>query len=249
VQCRPGTLVQSNPSGGTEELNLDGINFLDLLDSDLVIESQAAPDSSAIPHLIPDPSSNQSKEKESQRHHPGKRRPYYHIGNRPQHSFYHKPGDPAGWLSPLHIAAQQGHEGVLRALLLRPRIDPNGRDSDGRTPLMHAIIEGHAKSVIALLDGGALISRGDLDEHNALHYAAWYEQDEVLRVLLQACGPGGPEINACGSTGWTPLHVATAWGFEAGVLMLLDFGADPSCVAPKCPHLLDPFKDFGDDYS
>ncbi|KPM37681.1 hypothetical protein AK830_g8896 [Neonectria ditissima] len=256
--CQPDTLVQGNSSIGVEELNLDGIDFLGLLDSDIAIESQAAPDSTSIPHFIPHPcpptnmgsqGNNKSQETEKQRQYPGKRKPYHHICNRAQHSMFRKPSDPEGWLSPLHIAAQQGHEGVVRALLLRSRTDPNGRDSEGRTPLMHAIIEGHSRTVAALVTRGALIGHGDPDEHNALHYAAWYGHEEVLRVLLQACAPDGPEINACGSTGWTPLHIATAWGFEAGVLMLLDFGADSSRVAPKCPHFLDPYNGERDDDS
>ena len=159
-----------------------------------------------------------------------------HLGYAARHNFWVHPGEPGGWLSPLHIATQQGYEGVVRTLLSQSNTDPNERDSDGRTPLMHAIIEGHASVVCLLLAAGARVGDFDSEKHSALHYAAWYMNERILVALLETCPPGGPEVDACNWAGWTPLHVATARGFEAGVIKFLEAGANARSKAPKCPY-------------
>lgn len=54
------------------------------------------------------------------------------------------------WMSALHIVAQKVHERIVRVLLLRGNMDLNNQARDGRTPLIHAIIEKH-ESVVRLL--------------------------------------------------------------------------------------------------
>ena len=52
--------------------------------------------------------------------------------------------------TPLSLAAENGHEGVVKILLGREEITPDKPDIWDRTPLMCATVNGHIK-VIALL--------------------------------------------------------------------------------------------------
>ncbi|KAG8169586.1 hypothetical protein KVR01_000331 [Diaporthe batatas] len=90
-----------------------------------------------------------------------------------------------GWLNALHIAAMRGNTMIVRCLL-QQHMDPNSRDSDGLTPLMHA-----------------------------------------------SAGGGPSQVEVYDDAGRTPLHAAVDIGFEAGVAVLLGFGADPYSRAKK----------------
>ncbi|KAE8153078.1 ankyrin repeat-containing domain protein [Aspergillus avenaceus] len=116
-------------------------------------------------------------------------------------------GTSAGWLSALHIAAQKGHVGIVR-VLLQQDIDCDEVDSDGLTPLVHATIKGHKDVVNMLLLHGARINSTDKEGNSVLHWAVRRERGEL------------------NSAGMTPLHLAAEIGFEEGVQMLLDYGAN-----------------------
>lgn len=57
--------------------------------------------------------------------------------------------------TPLHIAAQCGHLGVVRLLLTTEHIDVNARDHHGSTPLHVASEKGHVEVVQLLVAHGA----------------------------------------------------------------------------------------------
>ncbi|KAG2014518.1 hypothetical protein GB937_006745 [Aspergillus fischeri] len=57
-------------------------------------------------------------------------------------------------LTPLCLAAKNGHQAVVR-LLLNEGASPNLPDENGTTPLMHALAEGHSEVVGLLLEAGA----------------------------------------------------------------------------------------------
>ena len=149
------------------------------------------------------------------------------------------PAPDSGWLSALHIAAQRGHEGILRSLMLRGNLDYNGQDSDGRTPLMLAVIGNHEKAVELLLAHGAKLDVTDQEKRSALHWAVLYQHERVLRLILEGLSIGG-QLDACinsyDASGWTPLHMAAHHGFDSGVSLLLEFGADLDLMARKCPY-------------
>ncbi|XP_049796997.1 poly [ADP-ribose] polymerase tankyrase-1-like [Schistocerca nitens] len=63
--------------------------------------------------------------------------------------------------TPLHVAADSGHAGVVR-LLAGASAYPNARDFLGRTPLHWAAVGGHAEAAAELLLAGA--DRGALDD-------------------------------------------------------------------------------------
>ncbi|KAI9688390.1 MAG: hypothetical protein M1822_001339 [Bathelium mastoideum] len=147
------------------------------------------------------------------------------------------PAKDDGWLSTLHIAAQKGNDRIVRTLM-QCSIDCNEKDSDGRTPLMYAVVGNHEAVVSTLLAHGARLSEVDREHRNALHWAVLYRRENVLRVLLERYSERVQEldIDAYDHAEWTPLHMAVERGFESGVLMLLQCGANLNFKARKCPY-------------
>lgn len=114
-------------------------------------------------------------------------------------------------------------------------MDSNERDSDGLTPLMHASAGGHAEAAELLLAHGAHLGGVDGRRRSALHWAVKARREAVLRLLLRyAEAANDPSvIDGYDDAGRTPLHVAIDSGFEAGVPLLLEFGANMHSRARK----------------
>lgn len=134
-----------------------------------------------------------------------------------------KPDD--GGQSPLHIAAAKGHDRIVR-ILLQHAIDCNETDSDGLTPLIHATVGGYGDVVSSLLSHGASVAAVDGQHRSALHWAVLHRREGVLKILLDWCAARQTAIDIYDEAGMTPLHTAVDMGYDAGVQLLLQLGAN-----------------------
>lgn len=153
------------------------------------------------------------------------------------------------WLGPLHLAASKGHDRIVQ-MLLKHRQPVDSPDSNGQTALMHAVQGGFEDVVRCLLDAGAAVDSVDKRGRTALHWAVMKRRRRLLARLLEY-----GNVNSSGNTegederrrmvsvdvyddeGQTPLHRAIHSGFEAGVEVLLEFGADMACRA-RAPGMI-----------
>ncbi|KAJ5246840.1 ankyrin repeat-containing domain protein [Penicillium chermesinum] len=144
-----------------------------------------------------------------------------------------------GWLGSLHIAAARGNEKVLRVLLLSGNVDINQQDSDKRTPLIYAAMEGRESVLRLLLAHGARIGVSDCDNRSSIHWAVLRRDRKMLQLLLDHRAEHEPDldIDTHDSHGWTALHMAIDRDFEDGMLLLLNLGADMNAKAGKCPNV------------
>src|SRR5438034_6903197 len=69
-------------------------------------------------------------------------------------------------------------------LCLIERVDPNGRDAQGRTPLLIATSQQNWKTAQRLLDVGALVDVADKNGFTPLMAAAMYGNAEMFQLLL-----------------------------------------------------------------
>ena len=129
------------------------------------------------------------------------------------------------WVGALHIAAQKRHPRILR-ILLQHGVDCNQKDGEGLTPLIHSIISNHEDMLSSLIQNGARVCETDKHSRNALHWAVLQRREVLLEVLLKHCSGDQRVVEGRDSDGKTPLHTAVDIGFEAGVCILLEYGAD-----------------------
>nr|XP_039265409.1 GA-binding protein subunit beta-1-like [Styela clava] len=90
------------------------------------------------------------------------------------------------WLgtSPLHLAAQNGHQNTA-LLLMRAGMSCNARSKVDKTPLHLATQSGHIGLVEALIKHGAGINALDMLKMTPLHWASVKNHKEVALCLLQ----------------------------------------------------------------
>lgn len=128
--------------------------------------------------------------------------------------------------TPLHFAAEEGREYIVRALL-HLDADMFATDMDGWTALHYAVESGHVSTVRLLLSRGADRQIHQLLDNkgmSVLHLASRSANSEVVIGLLLSLGL---DIDARNNIGSTPLHRAVTCGAERAVRLLLENGADP----------------------
>lgn len=91
-----------------------------------------------------------------------------------------------GGLSPLHYATDSNKVGVVELLLTQPGIDKNVRSHKGLTPLLYAVREENAKSVMTLLAHHVDIDEPDDRGRTPLLIAVQKGNQEIVRMLLNA---------------------------------------------------------------
>jgi ankyrin repeat protein len=85
----------------------------------------------------------------------------------------------------LHYAAIEGHEEAV-AFLLSKGARADSRDNEGGTALMEASVYGHMGVVRVIVQhtGGRVVDEGNIHGWTALHLAASWGEEEVVRFLL-----------------------------------------------------------------
>jgi type II secretory pathway predicted ATPase ExeA len=110
--------------------------------------------------------------------------------------------------------------------LLASGVSPNVRDASGFTPLMLAVVHGHAPAVRALLDSGAQINARNRGGITPTMLAVINERPEVLKLLLER----GADVNAQSGAGWSALTFAAWKGDPDLVRVLLSHGGNRNAV-------------------
>ena len=126
-------------------------------------------------------------------------------------------------ITPLWLAAEDGHGRVVEALL-RAGADPDTRRGDsGETVLMSAARTGQADVLQRLIAFGADVNvRDKIRNQSALIWAAGEGHAAAVRVLAEA----GADLEARSSSEMTPLMFGIRSGDVATARELLDQGAD-----------------------
>eukprot|EP00435_Cladocopium_sp_Y103_P062740 s2397_g24.t1 len=137
-------------------------------------------------------------------------------------------------VTPLHIAAENGHTEVLQCLL-KGRASPHSVTEKGQSPLLMAAEQGHHDAVAVLLTADDIL--GD-QRIAALQVAVDKGFLDVVRCLLKA----RIDVNATKENGMSPLFISASKGHLAIVQALLDQRASPNLAerhgaTPLCPQI------------
>ena len=127
-------------------------------------------------------------------------------------------------VTPLHMAAMLGHEGLLELMIRRYDPDLNIKDSVGGTPLLFSVRGGREAIARILLDRGADVNLSDNYEQTPLHAAIGLNNYAAMIDLLVG---KGANINQQDIHGNTALHLAVQYGLNRSVVeVLVNKGAD-----------------------
>ncbi|KAL7918361.1 ankyrin repeat protein [Trichoderma austrokoningii] len=127
---------------------------------------------------------------------------------------------PMGWpfigATPLHVLVALGSKSAFDALLQKDVVEVNGRDSDGNTPLLLALREGHQDMALALLNRSIewRLRREAIDQ------SITQDEDTEHRRNYFV------DTDAENHDGETPLAIALTLNAAEVILKLIEAGAD-----------------------
>ncbi|CAM0883901.1 unnamed protein product [Alopecurus aequalis] len=125
----------------------------------------------------------------------------------------------------LHVAASKGSLEVCGYLVEVLHFDVNDAETEGRTPLLCAILGKSVSTSQYLLTHGADPNKSNSDGISALHSAAGSGDTELVELLLLN-GAYVDQVASCG----TALHCAVTQDHSSTVKVLLDHDADCSIM-------------------
>ncbi|KAK5137428.1 hypothetical protein LTR08_009006 [Meristemomyces frigidus] len=147
--------------------------------------------------------------------------------------------------TPLSLAAEHGHDRVVKALQVTGEANVDAKDRDDRTPLSFAAAGGHEGVVKMLLASGkVIVDAKDDNNRTPLWFAAAGGHEGVVKMLLAS---GKINVDAIDLEGQTPLFPAARHGHTTVVDVLLatgrvdadrmsDFGQTPLMLAAAGGH-------------
>ncbi|XP_048482111.1 rabankyrin-5 [Plutella xylostella] len=129
--------------------------------------------------------------------------------------------------TPLHIAIENQHAGIISLVLSQPGLDLSIRDNRGVTPFAAALLAKNNKAAEAVLEKNPnAAEQVDKKGRNFLHVAIQNNDMESVMFLLSVEVDVNSRVQDASLT--PPLHLAAAGGDEALVRSLLLAGARPS---------------------
>lgn len=131
-------------------------------------------------------------------------------------------------LTPVSIAAEQGHEAIVRMLLSKSTFIQTPR---GYRPIYYAIKGGNKAIVQLFLDYDANIQAIAGSGQTPLLLATRKGCEDIVALLLDM----GANVNVTDNDGRTPLSLAAAAGYEAIVEMLLSRNANLETTTGRSP--------------
>ncbi|OGM40069.1 hypothetical protein ABOM_011265, partial [Aspergillus bombycis] len=122
---------------------------------------------------------------------------------------------------PLQLAADRGHEEIVK-MLLENGADPSGGGANYSTALVCASLNGYQRVVQLLLSHGANPNEQSRECGTALAAAAGGGYEKIIETLLKH----GADVNTQDEEGNTALAAAAGGGYEKIIETLLKHGAD-----------------------
>lgn len=130
--------------------------------------------------------------------------------------------------TPLHLAATQGHPGIVETLLTHGAT-VHSKDAEGASPLHRAVQKGHNVVARTLLDRGAPLDGVDLKGDTVLHWAVRQGNADLVALILRK----GANPDVANKAQECPLHEAIRLGQCDTALLLLRCGASVNVGGPQ----------------
>ena len=87
----------------------------------------------------------------------------------------------------LHQASRLGHNELVTYLLeIGHAVDPMDSSNSGQTPLMEAVRMNFTETAVLLIEAGASLSTQDVNNENAMHYAARNGSSKLIQRIIKA---------------------------------------------------------------